>query len=89
MNKGPHFGSILGNNESRSFTSITFALGGMKECWRQANFELDKSRSIGSDILGAVCLMWIIKAEISLVRLGWTCLPLGRVGLYFICTSVK
>lgn len=89
MNKVPHFGSILGNDESRSFTSITFALGGMRDRWQQADLEPDKSRSVASDILGAVCLTWIIKAEISLVRLGWTCLPPGSVGLYFIRTSVK
>ena len=80
---------MLGNNESRSFTSIIFGLGWMKGGWQEADFEFDKSRSVGSDILGAVCLMWIITAEISLVRLGWACLLLGRVGLYFICALVK
>ena len=63
--------SMLGNNESHSFTSIMVGLGWMKGRWQQADFEFDKSRSVDSDILGAVCLMWIITAEISLVRLGW------------------
>lgn len=61
---------MLGNNESRSFTSIIFGLGWMKGGWQEADFEFDKPRSVGSDILGAVCLMWIITADISLVRLG-------------------
>lgn len=61
----------------------------MKGRWQWDDFELDESESIGSDILGAVCLMWIIKAENSLVRLGWACLLLDQIGLYFIWATVK
>lgn len=70
MNKVPYIGLMLDQQSILQLHFNTFSLGWMKECWQSADFELDKSRSIGSDILGAVCLMWIIKTEISLVRLG-------------------
>lgn len=60
-----------------------------EECWHRTGFELDKSGNIGSDCQGAVCLMWIINTEISLVELGRACLLLDRVGWYFIYASVK
>lgn len=64
-------------------------LGCMKEHRRQADFELYKARSIGSDILRAMRLIWLLKAEISLPRLGWACLHLGRAGMYEVFASVK